>query len=102
MKFSFERPQPEHGIACLVTVHRASPFHQFQPMATTHFVIPTMTSQSDADAVMFELQDLPCISVADVNLAQRSAWAEHTRFISPEEIAAALEEAGYPATINAS
>ncbi len=70
-------------------------------MVTTHFAIPTMISQNDADAVMFELQDLPCIHVADVNLAQRRAWAEHTRFISSEEIAAALEEAGYPATISA-
>ena len=51
---------------------------------------------------MFELQDLPCIHVADVNLEQHSAWAEHTGFISPEEIATALEEAGYPATISAS
>jgi len=50
-----------------------------------------MISQEDADAVMFELQDLPCINVADVNLAQRSAWAEHITFISPEEIATALE-----------
>lgn len=70
-------------------------------MATTHFSIPTMTSPNHADAVMFVLQDLPCISVADVNLPQRSAWAEHTRFISPEEIAAALDEAGYPATVSA-
>lgn len=70
-------------------------------MLTTHLTIPGMTSQDDADAVMFALQDLPCIHVADVNLAQRSAWAEHTRFISPEEIAAALEDAGYPATISA-
>lgn len=68
-------------------------------MLTTHLTIPGMTSQDDADAVMFALQDLPCIHVADVNLAQCSAWAEHTRFISPEEIAAALEEAGYPVTI---
>lgn len=73
----------------------------FPAMATTHFAIPTMISQEDADAVMFELQDLPCINVADVNLAQRSAWAEHTTFISPEEIATALEEAGYPTTISA-
>ncbi|MCF8167044.1 MAG: heavy-metal-associated domain-containing protein [Rhodoferax sp.] len=61
-----------------------------------------MFSQNDADAVMFVLQDLPCIHVADVNLEQRSAWAEHTRFISPEEIASALEEAGYLAAICAS
>lgn len=71
-------------------------------MVTTHFAIPTMFSQNDADAVMFALQDLPCIHIADVNLEQRSAWAEHTRFISPEEIAAALEEAGYLASISAS
>ncbi len=51
---------------------------------------------------MFALQDLPCIHIADVNLEQRSAWAEHTRFISAEEIAAALEEAGYLATISSS
>jgi copper chaperone CopZ len=69
-------------------------------MVITHFAIPAMISQNDADAVMFVLQDLPCINVADVNLAQRSAWAEHTRFISSEEIAAALEEAGYTATIS--
>lgn len=68
-------------------------------MVTTHFTIPTMISQDDADAVMFTLQDLPCIHVADVNLAKRSAWAEHTRFISPEEIVAALQDTGYPATI---
>lgn len=68
-------------------------------MPITHFSIPTMTCQDDADAVMFELQDLPCIHVADVNLAQHSAWAEHAAFISSEEIAAALAEAGYPATV---
>jgi copper chaperone CopZ len=68
-------------------------------MPTTHFALPAMVSQNDADAVMFELQDLPCIHVADVNLPERTAWAEHTNFISPEEIATALEEAGYPATI---
>lgn len=68
-------------------------------MPTTHLSIPAMLTQNDADAVMFELQDLPCIHVADVDLPQRSAWAEHTQFITPEEIVAALEEAGYPAII---
>ena len=71
-------------------------------MATTHFAIPTMISQEDADAVMFELQDLRCIPVADVHLAQHSAWAEHTDVSSPEEIATPLDEAGYPATISTS
>ena len=60
-----------------------------------------MIAQGDADAVMLVLQDLPCIHVADVNLEQRTAWAEHSRFISPEDISAELEEAGYPATISA-
>ena len=60
-----------------------------------------MQSQNDADAVMFALQDLPCIHVADVDLTRSSAWAEHTNFISAEEIALALTEAGYPATVNA-
>lgn len=68
-------------------------------MPTSHFSVPTMATQDDADAVMFELQDLPCIHVADVNLAQRTAWAEHTAFISPDEIAAALAEVGHPATL---
>ncbi len=70
-------------------------------MHTTHFSIPTMTRQEDADAVMFELQDLPCIHVADVDLPQRTAWVEHTNFISPEEIVGALADAGYPATVQA-
>ena len=70
-------------------------------MPTTHFSIPAMQSQNDADAVMFALQDLPCIHVADVDLTRSSAWAEHTNFISAEEIALALTEAGYPATVNA-
>ncbi len=73
-----------------------------QSMVTTHLAIPTMISRSDAEAVMFALQDLPCIHVADVNREQRSAWAEHTRFIRPEEIVTALEEAGHLATISAS
>ncbi len=67
-------------------------------MPETVFLIPTLLTQDDADAVMFELQDLPCISNADVNLAARQAWVDHTPMISPQEIAAALEQAGYPCT----
>ncbi|MBK7004718.1 MAG: hypothetical protein IPH37_05875 [Burkholderiales bacterium] len=37
-------------------------------MPTTHFHIATLHTQNDADAVLFELQDLPCIHVADVQL----------------------------------
>ena len=65
-------------------------------MPTTTFTLPTMVNQGDADAVMFELQDLPCISNAGVDLEQKVAWAEHTRMIDPADIAAALDEAGHP------
>lgn len=68
-------------------------------MPETVFHVPTMQSQTDADAVLFELQDLPCISNADVDLTAQQAWVDHTTMISPHEIAAALEEAGYPCTV---
>ena len=67
-------------------------------MPVTTFTLPTLLTQADADAVMFELQDLPCISNAGVDLAHHRAWAEHTRMIDPGDIAAALAEAGYPPT----
>ena len=63
------------------------------PETTLH--IPTLQTQEDADAVMFELQDLPCVNQADVNLPERTAWVSHTRMIAPEDIAAKLQEAGY-------
>ena len=66
-------------------------------MPTTTFTLPTLITQADADAVMFELQDLPCISNVGVDLAQHRAWAEHTRMIDPGDIATALAEAGYEA-----
>jgi hypothetical protein len=66
-------------------------------MPTTTFTLPTMITQADAEAVMFELQDLPCISNAGVDLAQHRAWAEHTRMIDPGDIAGALAAAGHEA-----
>ena len=68
-------------------------------MPETTFHIPTMRTQDDADAVMFELQDLPCVNQADVYLAERTAWISHTAMIAPEDIAAALAEAGYEAQV---
>lgn len=68
-------------------------------MPETVFHVPAMQSQADADAVLFELQDLPCIGNADVDLAAQQAWVDHTSMISAQEIAAALEEAGYPCTV---
>ena len=68
-------------------------------MPETTFHIPAMRTRDDADAVMFELQDLPCVNQADVNLPEQTAWVSHTPMISPEDIAAALAEAGYEAQV---
>ena len=68
-------------------------------MPDTTFHIPALHTQDDADAVMFELQDLPCVNQADVNLTQRTAWVSHTAMISASDIAAALAEAGYEAQV---
>lgn len=68
-------------------------------MPETTFHIPQMHSQSDADAVMFELQDLPCVAQADVDLTRQTAWVSHTSMIAPDDIAAALAEAGFEAPV---
>lgn len=64
-------------------------------MPESIFEIAQLLTQEDADAVMFELQDLPCVNQAEVDLVKRQAWVRHTNMISPEDIAAALEDAGY-------
>jgi hypothetical protein len=64
-------------------------------MPESFFEIAQLLTQEDADAVMFELQDLPCVNQAEVDLGKRQAWVSHTAMISPEDIAAALEDAGY-------
>lgn len=64
----------------------------------TTFTLPTLITQADAEAVMFELQDLPCISNAGVELARHRTWAEHTRMIDPGDMAAALTAAGHEPT----
>ena len=66
-------------------------------MPETTFHIPTLQTQDDADAVMFELQDLPCVNQADVNLTEHTAWVSHTAMISADDIAAKLQEAGFEA-----
>ena len=70
-------------------------------MPETTFHIPTLHTQEDADAVMFELQDLPCVNQADVHLAERTAWVSHTAMISADDIAAKLRDAGYEAQVRA-
>jgi len=64
-------------------------------MPESTFEITQLATHEDADAVMFELQDLPCVNQAEVDLVKRQAWVSHTNMISPEDIASALEEAGY-------
>lgn len=66
-------------------------------MPETVFHIPGLLTQADADAVMFELQDLPCVNQAEVRLAEQRAWVDHTAMLSAADIAAALEDAGYEA-----
>ena len=46
---------------------------------------------------MFELQDLPCVNRAEVDLQAQRAWVDHTALNSVDDIAAALQEAGYEA-----
>lgn len=68
-------------------------------MPETTFHIAALRTSADADAVMFELQDLPCVNQADVQLAEQTAWVSHTAMISPDDMAAALAEAGYAAEV---
>lgn len=68
-------------------------------MPETIFHLPTLRTQEDADAVMFELQDLPCVAQAEVDQTTQTAWVSHTSMISPEDILAALAEAGYEGSV---
>ena len=64
-------------------------------MPESIFEIAQLLTTDDVEAVMFELQDLPCVNQAEVDLIKRQAWVSHTSMISTEDIAAALDEAGY-------
>jgi copper chaperone CopZ len=64
-------------------------------MPESIFEIAQLVTTDDVEAVMFELQDLPCVNQAEVDLTKRQAWVSHTSMISTEDIAAALEDAGY-------
>lgn len=68
-------------------------------MPESTFEIEQLLTSDDAEAVMFELQDLPCVNRADVDIIKRQAWVSHTSMISAEDIAAALEGAGYTSKI---
>lgn len=68
-------------------------------MPETTFHIPALATQADADAVMFELQDLPCVSQADVDLPAQTAWVNHTPMIAADDILVRLKDAGYEAKV---
>ena len=68
-------------------------------MPETTLFIAALRQQDDADAVMFELQDLPCVHQADVDLSAQTAWVDHSAMIAPEDIIAKLQDAGYDAEV---
>jgi hypothetical protein len=68
-------------------------------MIETHLRIPSLRTAQDASAVMFELQDLPCVHQAGVDLPAHTAWVQHTAMIAPEDIVAKLLEAGLQAEV---
>ena len=68
-------------------------------MIDTRLLIPSLQTEDDASAVMFELQDLPCVHEAGVDLPARTARVLHTAMMSPEDIVAKLREAGIAADV---
>jgi copper chaperone CopZ len=68
-------------------------------MIDTHLLIPALQTEDDASAVMFELQDLPCVHEAGVDLAARTARVLHTAMMSPQDIVAKLHDAGIAAEL---
>jgi hypothetical protein len=68
-------------------------------MIETRLLIPTLQTDDDASAVMFELQDLPCVHEAGVDLPSHTAWVRHTAMMSPEDIVAKLLDAGIAADV---
>ena len=68
-------------------------------MPETLLRIPALLTQDDVDVVMFELQDLPCVDMAEVSLVRQTVWVSHTALMTPLDIVAVLEQAGYEASL---
>ena len=68
-------------------------------MPETLLRVPTLLTQDDVDVVMFELQDLPCVDMAEVSLVSQTVWVSHTALMAPLDIVAVLEQAGYEASL---
>ncbi|GAB3190945.1 hypothetical protein [Hydrogenophaga aquatica] len=68
-------------------------------MPETLLRVPALLSQDDVEVVMFELQDLPCVDMAEVSLVRQTVWVSHTALMTPLDIVAVLEQAGYEASL---
>ena len=68
-------------------------------MPETLLRVPTLLTQDDVDVVMFELQDLPCVDMAEVSLVSHTVWVSHTALMTQLDIVAVLEQAGYEASL---
>lgn len=68
-------------------------------MPETLLHVPALLTQDDVDVVMFELQDLPCVDMAEVSLVRQTVWVSHTALMTPLDIVAVLEQAGYEASL---
>ncbi len=68
-------------------------------MIETRLSIPSLQTDDDASAVMFELQDLPCVHEAGVDPRAHTARVLHTAMMSAEDIVAKLGEAGIAAEV---
>lgn len=68
-------------------------------MPESTFHLPAMHTEEDAQAVMFELQDLPCVHQADVDLPKQQAWVSHSNMIAADDVIAKLEAAGFAASL---
>lgn len=64
-------------------------------MPTTEFTIDGLKTDDDLRTVMNAIQDLPCITHSEVDMATGTAWVEHTSMLSEGEIRGAVEEAGF-------
>ena len=66
-------------------------------METLAITITGMKDEDDVRAVANAIQDLPHIGQLDISLERGTAQVEFGRFISPEDILRAIEDAGFAA-----
>jgi copper chaperone len=65
------------------------------PTSTSHFEVTGMTCDHCAMAVTRELSSLPGVREVRVSLATGDVAVSHDAPLDPEEVAAAVDEAGY-------